>query len=170
MNKPIVVLLDNIRSAYNVGSILRTADACGVEMVVCCGYTPYPLVINDTRPRFEASKTTTLIAKTALGAEKSVCCQHFETTEIATKHFRKLEYQIIALEQSSHSIDLFDFKPTYPLVLTLGSEVNGHDPSTLDLADQIIEIPMVGKKESLNVSVAAGIALYQLSRPNTAMG
>ena len=132
-------------------------------MVICCGYTPYPIVKNDARPRFEANKTTALIAKTALGAELTVQCLHFDQSTTAIDHFRTLGYQIVALEQSDHSINLFDFKSAYPLLLTLGHEVAGHDQDLLWLVDHIIEIPMVGQKESLNVSVAAGIALYQLT-------
>lgn len=160
---PVIVLLDNIRSAYNVGSILRTADAVGVQMVTCAGYTPYPHIEDDPRPRFEAERTTALIAKTALGAENTIPCLHFNKTTDAITHFRGLGYQIVALEQADRSTDLFNFTPKFPLVLTLSREVEGHDQQLLGLMDEIVEIPMVGKKESLNVSVAAGVALYQLA-------
>jgi len=160
---PVVILLDNVRSAYNVGSIFRTADAVGLQIVVCCGYTPYPVIKDDPRPQFEADKTTALIAKTALGAETNVSCLRFEDSADAVVLFRAQGYQIVALEQADRTTSLFSFAPKFPLVLTLGHEVSGHDQSLLSLADEVVEIPMVGKKESLNVSVAAGIALYQLA-------
>lgn len=158
---PIVVLLADVRSAYNVGSIFRTADGAGAEAIVCCGITPYPVLKDDKRPRFEAEKVTDAIAKTALGSQ-NLPCQHFDSALEAVKSYRTQGYQIIALEQAETSVDLFDFEPRFPLVLTLGHEVEGTDSSLLKLADQIVEIPMHGTKESLNVSVAAGIALYQL--------
>jgi len=106
MTQPtLVVLLDNVRSAYNVGSIFRTADAVGVESIICCGITPYPQIKNDPRPQFEIDRTTTLIAKTALAAESTVACQRFEDTIDAINHFRKSGYQITALEQSDDSIN-----------------------------------------------------------------
>lgn len=158
----ITLLLDNIRSLHNVGSILRTADAVGVQSVICCGFTPYPRVKDDPRPEFEIRKTTTAIAKTALGAEASVPCSHFESVLDAIINYREQGYQIAALEQAINSVNLFEFRHEKPLLLMLGQEVAGHDQAILDEADVILEIPMVGQKESLNVSVAAGVALYQL--------
>jgi len=160
----VIVLLNNLRSLYNVGSILRTADATGVTTVVCCGYTPYPAIADDPRPKFEAARTTKAIAKTALGAEKSVECVHFDTATEAINHFRERGYQIVAIEQAENSQNLFKYKPTGPLVLLLGPEVEGHDQNILDEVDTILEIPMAGSKESLNVSVVAGVALYQINR------
>ena len=158
---PVVVLLDNVRSAYNVGAIFRTADAVGVEMVICCGYTPYPGLADDKRPKFEVAKVNSAIEKTALGSH-NLPCQHFDSALQAVKTYSAKGYQIVALEQAKTSVNLFDFKPNFPLVLTLGHEVAGTDSSLLQLADKVIEIPMHGAKESLNVSVAAGVALYQL--------
>ena len=163
---PVVVLLDNIRSAYNVGAIFRTANGAGVEAVVCCGYTPYPLLTGDKRLKFEAEKVTDAIAKTALGSQ-NLPCKHFDEARQAVEFYRSKGYQIVALEQTEDSVKLFDFQPRFPLVLTLGHEVEGTDASLLKLADTVVEIPMHGAKESLNVSVAAGIALYQLRQTSS---
>lgn len=158
----LVVLLANLRSLYNVGSIMRTADAAGVEAVVCCGFTPYPEVPNDPRPAYEIRRTTAAIAKTALGAEQTVTCFYFANPAEGIKHYRMQSYRIAALEQASDAKKLFTYQPKFPMVLTLGHEVDGHNQDILKLADDIIEIPMAGHKESLNVSVAAGVAMYQL--------
>lgn len=160
----VVILLNNVRSLHNVGSILRTADAAGIEAVVCTGITPYPLLPNDPRPLFEAKKTTGLLAKTALGAENTLTCQHFDDPLEAIRDFRARGFAVAALEQAPNSVNLFEYQPKRPLLLILGHEVDGVDQKLLAGADVILEIPMRGQKESLNVSVAAGIAAYQLVR------
>jgi 23S rRNA (guanosine2251-2'-O)-methyltransferase len=163
MNKsPLCVVLNDIRSAGNVGAILRTADACGVETVYICGYTPYPSQPGDTRPPHVADSNTRAIAKTALGAEQTIRIQRYEyLTEVITA-LRHNHYEIAGLEQAESSSDLFDFHPTGPLALILGNEVDGIAPDTLAGCDHILELPMIGHKESLNVATAAGIALYHL--------
>ena len=161
---PLILLLDNIRSTYNVGAILRTADGAGVSAVYMCGLTPYPAIPNDPRPAHVASSNTTAIAKTALGAEQSVPMRHFDTTLEAIVHAKSEGYTIAALEQAPSSVSLLHYLPTTPLALILGPEVEGIDSATLKASDIILEIPMYGGKESLNVSVAAGIAAYQLLR------
>ena len=142
-------MLHNIRSAYNVGSIFRTADAAGISKLYLCGYTPTPL--NEK------------VKKTALGAEKSVPWEHFRQTWRLLEKLKKEGVQIIALEQTKKSVDYRLFKPRLPLALVLGNEIKGLNPAILKYCDQAIEIPMGGKKESLNVSVAAGIAVFKIA-------
>ena len=144
------VILHNIRSSYNVGSIFRSSDALGISKVYLGGYTPNP----------EKDQS---ICKTALGAEKYV---PWETVWHTQKLITKLAQQgftIVALEQSRKSVDLKDYMPTFPMALLVGNEVRGLSPSMLAHADHIVEISMSGKKESLNVSVAFGIAGYIIS-------
>ena len=141
---------------------MRTADATGIELIYACGYTPYPATTPDSRPPHIISSNTAAIAKTALGAEKSVPVLHFPDTEAAISEAKTLGFKIIVIEQSERSLNIFDFHSTEPLALVLGNEVTGASPSELALADTILEIPMIGAKESLGVSVAAAIAMYQL--------
>lgn len=161
--KPIVLILDNIRSALNVGAILRSADVFGVSEVWCCGITPYPLLTDDQRLPYIVSKATKMIAKTALGAETTIKTLHFATTAEAIRAARAKKYHIYALEQDKKSISLSALEPNYPLALVLGNENRGVSLDTLNMVDSIVEIPQFGHKESLNVSVAAGIALYALA-------
>lgn len=160
----IVLVLDNIRSAYNVGSILRTADAVGVKRVICVGTTPYPTVPNDTRPGHVAASNTREIAKTALGAEKSMSISYEPELNECLKALKEAGVTMLALEQATDSINLFDYEPNGQIALILGNEVDGVSPEGLEQADIALEIPMKGAKESLNVAVAAGIAMYQLTQ------
>ena len=148
------VILDNIRSVYNVGSIFRTSDALGVEKIYLCGYTPTPT------DRFGRERKD--LAKVALGAEKSVGWEYFKNTDEAIKKLKKEGFQVIAIEQDEKSIDFKNVKAKYPVALVMGNEVGGIEKKTLKLCDVIAEIPMMGKKESLNVSVSFGIAGYQI--------
>ena len=148
MKKEIYLVLNNVRSRENVGSIFRTADGAGVGKIYLCGITPCP-------PHEK-------ISKTALGAEKWVPWEYRKQTwrcllELKTKN-EKLK--IIGLEQTKESINLFKYRPEFPLVLVLGNEVKGLSSQILKYCDKKIAIPMYGKKESLNVSVAAGVAFY----------
>ncbi len=160
----LTLVLDNIRSTYNVGSILRTADAVGVEHVICVGTTPYPALPNDTRPGHVSASNSKEIAKTALGAEKSISISYEHQLRVSLKGLRAKGYIIAALEQAQNSLNLFDYKPTGQIALILGNEVAGVNLSELENTNIILEIPMKGAKESLNVAVAAGIAMYQLTR------
>lgn len=147
--KFLCVILHNIRSSYNVGSILRSSDALGISKVYLGGYTPNP----------EKDQS---VCKTALGAEKYV---PWETVWHTHKLITKLAQQgvtIVALEQSKKSVDLKDYMPMFPMALLVGNEIRGLSGAMLTHADRIIEIPMSGKKESLNVSVAFGIAAYDI--------
>ncbi len=163
------VILSDIRGAGNVGSILRTANACGVELIYACGYTPYPKLIDDDRPPHVITNNARLIAKTALGAELSMPIQHCLDTATAITEAKRDGFDIIVIEQAETSLNLFSFAPSsLKLALVLGNEVTGVSPAVCELASAVCELPMVGTKESLNVSSAAAVALYQLrfGRPN----
>lgn len=149
-----VVILDNIRSVFNVGSIFRTADALGVDVIYLCGVTPTP------KDRFGRERKD--LAKVALGAEKNIAWEYVENTIDVLKKLKKQKFQIIAIEQDIKSISLKKAKIHFPCALLLGNEVEGIHKKILHSSDIIVEIPMWGKKESLNVSVSFGIAGYQL--------
>ncbi len=159
---PLRLILSDIRSTYNVGSILRTADAAGIEHVYTCGYTPYPRLPNDERPPHIAASNTQAIAKTALGAELTLPISHTTTTLEAISRARHDGFTIIILEQAENSLNLYDYHMMSPVALVLGNEVTGVSSGHQALGDATLEIPMLGTKESLNVSVATAIAIYQL--------
>jgi tRNA G18 (ribose-2'-O)-methylase SpoU len=159
----VCVVAHNIRSTYNVGSIFRTCDGFGVEKIYLTGYTPYPVQINDDRMPHEAAKLDRQIHKTALGAEKTVPFVYLADPIQVIEYLKQDGYKIIALEQSPGSIPLDKFIPDRKVALVLGEEVRGISDELIKLADDTVEIPMLGKKESFNVSVAFGIALYALS-------
>ncbi len=146
------ILLENIRSLNNVGAIFRTADGAGFDRVVCIGYTPTP-------PRKE-------ISKTALGAENFVPWEYYETIEDAINTYKNLGCTIIALEKNNKSTSLQDIKNNHHVwqnvAIIVGNELEGVSTIAQATADHICHLPMLGKKESLNVAVAAGIALYTL--------
>ena len=146
MKKEIYVVLDNIRSRENVGSIFRTADGGGVARIYLCGTTPCP-------PHNK-------ISKTALGAETYVPWEYYKQAGKIIKQLRSKHISIVALEQTKDSKDIFKFNPQFPLALVVGNEVDGLSAGILKNCDKKISIPMYGKKESLNVSVALGIAVY----------
>ncbi len=145
---PLCVVLNNIRSLHNVGTIFRTADGAGVEKIWLCGITGYP-------PQGG-------IAKTALGAEDHVPWEYREDIIALLKELKQAGYQIVLLEQMQGSVSHDQFKPKSPVCLVVGNEVDGISESLLELTDAAIEIGMDGIKNSLNVSVAFGIAVYQL--------
>jgi len=147
---PVVLILDNVRSLHNVGSVFRTADGFAVEEIILCGITGQP-------PHRE-------IEKTALGATQSVSWQHYEDITDALQKLKNDNYHIIALEQASGSVMLNDFKPesTKKYALILGNEVNGVSEEAMQMIDTCIEIPQFGTKHSFNVVVSAGIVLWDL--------
>lgn len=157
----IIVIAHNIRSTYNIGSIFRTCEGFGVSKLIISGYSPYPKLHNDTRlPHLEA-KLSLQIHKTALGAEKMV---PFEFQVIPNLELLKQQgYLVVGLEQDASSILLQKFHPTQKIALLLGEEVHGITDDLRNQCDKLIEIPMLGRKESFNVSVATGIALYALT-------
>lgn len=159
----LIVVAHNIRSTHNVGSILRTADGFGVHKVYLSGYTPYPTQPGDSRLPYLRTKITAQIHKTALGAETTVSTEYVADLSLLLRQLKTAGFQIVALEQSPTSKPLPSFKPKGSIALLLGEEVHGITSDLLKLCGAVVEIPMTGKKESFNVSVAAGIALYQLS-------
>lgn len=146
--------LDNIRSTHNVGSIFRTADAIGINKIYLCGVTPAPI------DRFGRDRKD--IAKVALGAEKSLAWEAISDIKQLIKTMKKQGYKILALEQDEKAIDYKDLEIEGKNLLILGEETKGIKKDILDLCDHVVEIPMKGNKESLNVSVATGILLYSL--------
>lgn len=144
----VYAILHNIRSAHNVGSIFRTADGAGVSKVYLCGYTPTPI--------------SNKVSKTALGAEKYLPWEHISQTLKLLEKLKKDGVQIIALEQSQKSFDYRKMKIRPPLALLVGNEITGLNKKILSRSDKIMAIPMRGRKESLNVSVAFGVAIYKL--------
>jgi 23S rRNA (guanosine2251-2'-O)-methyltransferase len=159
----IQIIAHNIRSTYNVGSILRSADGFGVSRVIFTGYTPYPTQPDDTRLPHIHQKLTRQIHKTALGAENTVSHTFCEDPLTVLTDLKAQRVTIMALEQADNSVPLQTVKAPNHVALLLGEEVNGIEPHLLKLCDVIAEIPMQGQKESFNVSVATGIALYQLA-------
>lgn len=157
----IIVIAHNIRSTHNIGSIFRTCEGFGVSKIIISGYSPYPKLPVETRlPHIEA-KLTAQIHKTALGAESMV---PFEYQEIPNLNQLKDQgFVIVGLEQDKRSILLQNYVAPQKIALLLGEEVKGITDDLRNQCDDLIEIPMVGRKESFNVSVAAGIALYRLS-------
>jgi len=152
--KEFFVIAHNIRSLHNVGSVFRTADAFGVTKIFLTGYTG--------RPDYYVHENK--IGKVALGAEKFVPWEHRPSAVKLIKDLRLKKVNIVALENNTKSISLNKFKPKFPLALVLGEERRGVSHSIISLCDKVVEIPMLGKKESLNVSVAFGIAAYHIAQ------
>lgn len=153
-------VLHNIRSAHNAGSIFRTADAGGVSKIVLVGYTPGPYdQYGVLRPDF---------GKVSLGAEKTVPHERADTLKDALEQLKKDGYTVVGVELDEHATPLFEYTPAIhaKIALVLGNEVSGLSKDDLALCDAVVEIPMQGTKESLNVSVAAGVALYSLLQHN----
>jgi 23S rRNA (guanosine2251-2'-O)-methyltransferase len=147
----IIIVLDNIRSHHNVGSIFRTADAFLIEKIILCGYTPLP-------PHRE-------IHKTALGATESVDWQHSEKTGNAVLELKKAGYKVFAVEQTEQTVLLNSFDPgSGPVAVVFGNEVGGIEQEVIDLCDGVVEVPQAGTKHSLNISVCAGVVLWELVR------
>lgn len=165
MRPEITLLVHNIRSTHNVGAIFRTAEGFGVQNIVLSGYTPYPsLGDSDSRLPHIIEKLSVQIHKTALGAETMVPFTYTADLRkwIDNNRASNQPLPLYALEQSARSVPLPDFRPDNRFALLLGEEVHGIEAPLLDMCDTIIEIPMFGQKESFNVSVATGIALYGL--------
>lgn len=159
----IIVLAHNIRSTHNVGAIFRTSDGFGIEKIILSGYTPYPEQSSDARLPHIRRKITEQIHKTALGAEEIIANEYHENPTELIRKYAEEGWRIVALEQSKNSYKLPSYHAPEKVLLILGEEVQGISQEILSLAQDIIEIPMCGQKESFNVSVATGIALYHLS-------
>ena len=149
---PVIVVLENIRSAYNVGSVFRTCDAFLIEAIYIIGYSAKP-------PHKE-------IKKTALGAEETVTWKHFKTTAEAMELLRAAGYRVYSVEQAENSYKLHatGFRQNEKIAVIFGNEVTGVEQSTIDNSDGCIEIPQLGMKHSLNIATAAGVVLWELIR------
>ncbi len=149
---PVIVVLENIRSAYNVGSVFRTSDAFLIEAIYIIGYSAKP-------PHKE-------IKKTALGAEETVSWKYFKTTGEAIEELKNEGYKVFAIEQAAESLHLqqLDLNETEKMAVIFGNEVTGVEQSTIHLCDGCIEIPQLGMKHSLNIATAAGVVLWELVR------
>ncbi|MAW67875.1 MAG: RNA methyltransferase [Flavobacteriaceae bacterium] len=147
---PVIVILDNIRSAHNVGSVFRTCDAFLIDKIILCGITAIP-------PNKE-------IRKTALGSSESVDWRYYKNTEEVIMKLKKKDYQIIAVEQANKSIKLESFRPENEkkYAIIFGNEIKGISQKIIDNSDSVIEIPQFGTKHSLNVSVSAGIVIWDI--------
>jgi tRNA G18 (ribose-2'-O)-methylase SpoU len=147
---PVAILLDQVRSLYNVGAFFRTADAAGCEKLYLCGITGCP-----PKPG---------ITKTALGSEETVPWEHHADAGKVIQNLRQRNYEIAAVETSVHSVDLFDWQPRFPVCILFGHEVDGLGTGLLELCDTYVRIPMLGRKHSLNVATAGGVVIYELLR------
>lgn len=153
-NKKNILILDNVRSVLNVGSLFRTADAAGIFKIYLTGVTPTPL------DRFGRERKD--MAKTALGAEKNIEWEYVLNGLELIKKLKSDGYFTIAIEQDERSIDYKDVKSSFPCAFVLGSETDGLPKNILNEVDEIAEIKMFGKKESLNVGVAGGIVIFRI--------
>lgn len=156
----VILLVHNIRSTHNVGALFRTAEGCGAKRIILSGYSPYPTLPNDARLPHISDKLTRDIHKTALGTEMFMPFDY--RPEPPLDELKRQGYRIVALEQATGSTKLSGYHPPAKLALLIGEEVHGIPPELLAQCDDTVEIPMVGRKESFNVSVAAGMALYEL--------
>ena len=147
---PVTILLENVRSMYNVGAFFRTADGAGIERLLLAGFT--------ARPPKNA------IHKTALGAEDHVPWQPVENTLNTVQDLRCSGYEIAAIETSVKAVDLFNWQPRYPVCVLFGHEVDGLSHSLLDICDTHVRIPMLGLKHSLNVASSGAVVKYELLR------
>ena len=171
MKKELFLILHDIRSAYNVGAIFRTADGAGVGKIYLSGYTPCPHLLrksvaggpipsNENKPyKTQADK---MIEKTALGAEKSIPWEKCQDLKKLLEKLKEEKISIVALEKNDGATDIKKYKTKFPMALILGNEVEGVPEDILQKCDAVVSIPMRGQKESLNVSVAAGIAMYEI--------
>jgi len=147
---PVSVLLDNVRSMYNVGSFFRTMDAAACEKLYLCGIT--------ARPPKRA------ITKTALGSEESVAWEYHADPVALASDLRARNVELAAIETTQHATDLFDWRPRFPVCLLFGHEVDGLNPRLLEACDTHVRIPMLGRKHSLNVATAGGVVIFELLR------
>jgi 23S rRNA (guanosine2251-2'-O)-methyltransferase len=149
-----ILVIHDIRSAQNVGSLFRTSDALGINKIYLSDITPSPI------DRFGRARSD--IAKTALGAEKNVAWEHYADILSLVFKYKKDGYKIIAIEQSDNSVDYKEISVLEKTVFILGNEVDGLSQEILEIVDVVAEIPMIGQKESLNVAVAGGIAMFRI--------
>lgn len=151
-----IAILDNLRSVYNVGSIFRTANAVGIEKIYLCGTTPTPVDKKGERRKD--------FAKVALGAEDTVVWEYNESTYQCIQKLKEEKYYILSLEQDSYSVDYkkVEIEGKENIAFVVGYEVDGITQDVIDISDVTVEIPMLGTKESLNVTIAFGVAVYRI--------
>ena len=147
---PVTVLLDNVRSMYNVGSFFRTMDAAACEKLYLCGIT--------ARPPKRA------ITKTALGSEETVPWEHHADAVALARDLCDCNFELAAIETTPNAVDLFDWQPRFPVCLLFGHEVDGLNTQLLAACDTHVRIPMLGRKHSLNVATTGGVVIYELLR------
>jgi tRNA G18 (ribose-2'-O)-methylase SpoU len=147
---PVTILLENIRSLYNVGSFFRTADAAAIEKLILAGITGAP-------PHKG-------IAKTALGSEDTVAWEHRRDVLAIARELRARGYELATIETTTHAVDVFDWAPQFPICVVFGNEVDGVTPELAAMCDSHVRIPMLGMKHSLNVATAGGVVMYELLR------
>lgn len=152
---PVEVMLENVRSQYNVGAFFRTADAAAVAKVWLCGITAFP--------------PSPGIAKTSLGAEGTVRWEHRPDALPALDGLAHAGYELAAVETTVHAVDLFDWQPRFPVCVVFGNEVDGVSPGVAARCDTHVRIPMLGVKHSLNVATAGGVLIYELLRKYRAL-
>lgn len=160
--RSIVVIAHNLRSVHNVGSLLRTGEVFAVDTVHVTGFTPYPTHPGDERSEKLQARQTRALAKAAAGAERTMPFERHSDVETLLDSLREQGYVVAGLEIDPHAVALSDYPPTQRVALLLGDEVVGLDPTLRESCDLLLQIPVYGDKYSLNVSVAAGIALYTL--------
>lgn len=144
-----VLVLPNIRSGHNVGAMFRTADGCGVNKIFLVGYTPCP--------------PHTQVDKVSLGAEKVVPWEHYKQSARLLKKLKSEGYRIVGLEKTKNSVSIYTWQPQAPIALVVGNEKTGITKSMLKYCDAVVHLPMAGIKNSLNVSIAGGVAMYEIS-------
>jgi 23S rRNA (guanosine2251-2'-O)-methyltransferase len=158
----IYLIIHDVRSAHNVGSLLRSADGFGVAKVYLTGYSPYPLSPNDDRLPHESQQIHKRIQKTALGAENTVSWEKRSDLQQLIIDLKGQSVKIVALEQSAAATNLTNYKSKSDIAVIVGSELTGLPDNVLAICDEVLEIPMIGQKESFNVAVAGAIGLFQL--------
>ncbi len=164
MSRKLYLIADNLRSAHNVGALLRVAEGLGISKVFLCGISPFPKVSKgDERPPYLVEKINRRIAKTSLGAELTQPWEYQSDVKKLVNILKSQGIKVVALEQNPASTPLSKFKSSKDVALIVGNEVSGVDPEILKICTKIVEIPMLGQKESFNVSTAAAMALYYLT-------
>ncbi len=159
---PIILIADNIRSLYNVGSLFRLADGLQLEALYLCGMTGYPKLESDTRPEWVSSRADKEIRKTGLSGVDAVPYCYFPTTKAAVSTVKEAGYQIVSLELTEQSIDYRHATYTFPLALIVGHETEGVNQDVVSNSDAVVHLPMLGTGHSLNVATASAAALYYL--------
>ncbi len=160
MDRAIILIIHNVRSCHNVGSLLRTAEGLGVRKVYLTGYTPYPLSTPDERLPHIAAKAHRQIQKTALGAEQTLEWNHRHDITAVIQELKQAAYVIAGLEQAPNSVPLAQLQVPERMALIVGRETDGIEAGVLEICNTVVEIPMFGQKESFNVVQAAAMALY----------